>query len=67
MASPGRPGGLPDTRQSVTHKFSVAGHEGDITVGLYEDGRPGQLFITMAKEGSTIGGSNCIASALLFR
>ncbi|MEZ6099048.1 MAG: vitamin B12-dependent ribonucleotide reductase [Pirellulaceae bacterium] len=47
---------LPDTRQSVTHKFNVAGHEGYITVGLYKDGRPGELFITMAKEGSTIGG-----------
>jgi ribonucleoside-diphosphate reductase alpha chain len=47
---------LPDTRQSVTHKFSVSGHEGYITVGLYPDGRPGELFITMAKEGSTIGG-----------
>jgi ribonucleoside-diphosphate reductase alpha chain len=47
---------LEDTRQSITHKFSVAGHEGYITVGLYPDGRPGELFITMAKEGSTIGG-----------
>ncbi len=47
---------LPDTRQSVTHKFSVGGHEGYITVGLFEDGSPGELFITMAKEGSTIGG-----------
>jgi ribonucleoside-diphosphate reductase alpha chain len=47
---------LPDTRQSVTHKFNVNGHEGYITVGLYDDGRPGELFITMAKEGSTIGG-----------
>jgi len=47
---------LPDTRDSKTHKFSVAGHEGYITVGLYPDGRPGELFITMAKEGSTIGG-----------
>jgi ribonucleoside-diphosphate reductase alpha chain len=47
---------LPDTRQSVTHKFNVAGHEGYITVGLFPDGRPGELFITMAKEGSTIGG-----------
>jgi ribonucleoside-diphosphate reductase alpha chain len=47
---------LPDTRQSITHKFSVAGHEGYINVGLYPDGRPGELFITMAKEGSTIGG-----------
>ncbi|MFM9117744.1 MAG: vitamin B12-dependent ribonucleotide reductase, partial [Planctomycetota bacterium] len=47
---------LPDTRQSVTHKFNVGGHEGYINVGLYPDGRPGELFITMAKEGSTIGG-----------
>jgi ribonucleoside-diphosphate reductase alpha chain len=47
---------LPDTRNSLTHKFSISGHEGYITVGLFEDGRPGELFITMAKEGSTIGG-----------
>ncbi len=47
---------LPDTRHSITHKFNIAGHEGYLTVGLYEDGRPGELFITMAKEGSTIGG-----------
>ncbi|MHC4993943.1 MAG: TSCPD domain-containing protein, partial [Planctomycetota bacterium] len=47
---------LSNTRQSVTHKFNVAGHEGYLTVGLYEDGNPGELFITMAKEGSTIGG-----------
>jgi ribonucleoside-diphosphate reductase alpha chain len=47
---------LPDTRKSVTHKFSLAGHEGYLTIGLYDDGRPGELFITMAKEGSTIGG-----------
>ena len=47
---------LPDTRKSVTHKFNVAGHEGYLTVGLYENGAPGELFITMAKEGSTIGG-----------
>jgi ribonucleoside-diphosphate reductase alpha chain len=47
---------LPDTRRSVTHKFNVSGHEGYVTVGLYDDGRPGELFITMAKEGSTIGG-----------
>ncbi|MBX3443081.1 MAG: vitamin B12-dependent ribonucleotide reductase [Planctomyces sp.] len=47
---------LPETRNSVTHKFSVGGHEGYITVGLFEDGAPGELFITMAKEGSTIGG-----------
>jgi ribonucleoside-diphosphate reductase alpha chain len=47
---------LADTRQSITHKFSVAAHEGYLTVGLYEDGQPGELFITMAKEGSTVGG-----------
>jgi ribonucleoside-diphosphate reductase alpha chain len=47
---------LPATRPSLTHKFDVAGHEGYINVGLYEDGRPGELFITMAKEGSTVGG-----------
>jgi len=47
---------LPETRHSLTHKFNVAGHEGYLTVGCYEDGKPGELFITMAKEGSTIGG-----------
>ncbi len=47
---------LPETRHSLTHKFSVGGHEGYITVGLFEDQTPGELFITMAKEGSTIGG-----------
>jgi ribonucleoside-diphosphate reductase alpha chain len=47
---------LPDERQSITHKFSIGGHEGYITVGLFEDGSPGELFITMAKEGSTISG-----------
>jgi len=56
---------LPDTRPSVTHKFSVGGHEGYITVGLYPDGRPGELFITMAKEGSTIGGlMDCFGTAV---
>jgi len=47
---------LPDTRMGKTHKFNVASHEGYLTVGLYVDGTPGELFITMAKEGSTIGG-----------
>ena len=47
---------LPDTRPSLTHKFDVAGHEGYLNVGLYEDGGAGELFITMAKEGSTVGG-----------
>src|SRR5690349_16150105 len=47
---------LPDERRSITHKFDIAGHEGYLTVGLYEDGQPGELFVTMAKEGSTISG-----------
>ncbi|MFO1539706.1 MAG: vitamin B12-dependent ribonucleotide reductase [Chloroflexota bacterium] len=47
---------LPDERRAVTHKFQVAGHEGYITVGLYPDGQPGELFLKMAKEGSTISG-----------
>ena len=47
---------MPDTRPSFTHKFDIAGHEGYITVGLYENGMPGELFIQMSKEGSTIGG-----------
>jgi ribonucleoside-diphosphate reductase alpha chain len=47
---------LPDERKAVTHKFDIAGHEGYVTVGLYEDGTPGELFVTMAKEGSTISG-----------
>jgi ribonucleoside-diphosphate reductase alpha chain len=47
---------LTDTRTALTHKFDIAGHEGYLTVGLFEDHQPGELFITMAKEGSTIGG-----------
>jgi ribonucleoside-diphosphate reductase alpha chain len=47
---------LPDERQSITHKFSIGGHEGYITVGMFEDGSPGEIFITIAKEGSTISG-----------
>ncbi|HTD66415.1 MAG TPA: vitamin B12-dependent ribonucleotide reductase, partial [Candidatus Limnocylindria bacterium] len=47
---------LPDTRMAVNHKFDIAGHEGYLTVGLFENGQPGELFVTMAKEGSTIGG-----------
>jgi ribonucleoside-diphosphate reductase alpha chain len=47
---------LPDERESITHKFSIGGHEGYITVGKYEDGSAGEIFITMAKEGSTISG-----------
>jgi ribonucleoside-diphosphate reductase alpha chain len=63
---------LPDERQAITHKFSIAGHEGYITVGLYEDGTPGELFITMSKEGSTISGlmdafATSISMALQYR
>ncbi len=47
---------LPAERKSITHKFSIAGHEGYITVGMYDDGNPGEVFITMAKEGSTVSG-----------
>jgi len=72
-ATPSRPfrRRLPDTRQSITHKFSVTGHEGYLTVGLYEDGQPGEVFITMAKEGSTVGGlmdviGTCTSMALQY-
>src|SRR5467141_321621 len=47
---------LPDERKSITHKFDIQGHEGYVTVGMFEDGQPGELFVTMAKEGSTISG-----------
>ncbi|GAB4363413.1 MAG: vitamin B12-dependent ribonucleotide reductase [Calditrichia bacterium] len=47
---------LPDERQAITHKFSVGGHEGYITVGMYEDGSPGEIFIVMSKEGSVVSG-----------
>jgi ribonucleoside-diphosphate reductase alpha chain len=47
---------MPDTRMSITHKFEIAGHEGYITAGLYDDGQPGEVFVQMSKEGSTIGG-----------
>ena len=47
---------LPDERKAITHKFDIAGHEGYITVGLFEDGAPGEIFLVMAKEGSTISG-----------
>jgi ribonucleoside-diphosphate reductase alpha chain len=58
---------LPDERQSLTHKFSVAGHEGYITVGLYEDGKPGEIFVTMAKAGSTLSGwADAFATAISF-
>ena len=47
---------LPDERDSITHKFEIGGHEGYITVGMFDDGRPGEIFLVMAKEGSTISG-----------
>ncbi len=47
---------LPDERDSITHKFSIAGHEGYLTVGRYRDGAPGEIFLRMAKEGSTVSG-----------
>ena len=47
---------LPETRSSLTHKFCINGHEGYLTVGLHSDGRPGEIFIKMAKEGSTMSG-----------
>lgn len=56
---------LPATRKSVTHKFAIGGHEGYVTVGLYDDGQPGEMFITMSKDGSTIGGlMNSFATAV---
>jgi len=56
---------LPDERRAYTHKFSVGGHEGYLTVGLYENGQPGEIFITMAKEGSTVSGlMDSIATAI---
>nr|MBA3271884.1 vitamin B12-dependent ribonucleotide reductase [Acidobacteriota bacterium] len=58
---------LPDERQAVTHKFDIAGHEGYITVGLFEDGQPGEIFLVMAKEGSTISGfADAFAQAISY-
>jgi ribonucleoside-diphosphate reductase alpha chain len=58
---------LPDERRSITHKFSIGGHEGYITAGMYESGEPGEIFITMAKEGSTISGlMDAFATAVSF-
>ena len=58
---------LPDERASFTHKFDIAGHEGYITVGLYEDGTPGEIFLVMAKEGSTISGfADAFAQAISY-
>jgi len=58
---------LPDERRAITHKFDLAGHEGYITVGLYEDGQPGEIFLVMAKEGSTISGfADAFAQAISY-
>ncbi len=58
---------LPDERHAFTHKFDIAGHEGYITVGLYEDGMPGEIFLVMAKEGSTISGfADAFAQAISY-
>ena len=58
---------LPDERRAITHKFEIAGHEGYITVGLYEDGTPGEIFLVMAKEGSTISGfADAFAQAISY-
>jgi len=58
---------LPDERQAITHKFDIQGHEGYITVGLFEDGQPGEIFLVMAKEGSTISGfADAFAQAISY-
>ena len=58
---------LPDERPSITHRFDIAGHEGYITVGLFEDGQPGEIFLVMAKEGSTISGfADAFAQAISY-
>jgi ribonucleoside-diphosphate reductase alpha chain len=58
---------LPDERRAITHKFDIAGHEGYITVGLFEDGKPGEIFLVMAKEGSTISGfADAFAQAISY-
>ncbi len=56
---------LPDEREAIVHHFNVGGFEGYLTVGFYEDGRPGEIFITAAKEGSTVSGlMDCFATAV---
>jgi ribonucleoside-diphosphate reductase alpha chain len=58
---------LPDERHAITHKFDIAGHEGYITVGLFHDGQPGEIFLVMAKEGSTISGfADAFAQAISY-
>src|SRR2546422_6613304 len=58
---------LPDERHALTHKFDIAGHEGYITVGMFENGQPGEIFLVMAKEGSTISGfADAFAQAISY-
>src|SRR5205085_886286 len=58
---------LPDERNAITHKFDIAGHEGYVTVGLFQDGTPGEIFLVMAKEGSTISGfADAFAQAISY-
>src|SRR4030095_5109367 len=58
---------LPDERSAITHKFDIAGHEGYITVGLFDNGQPGEIFLVMAKEGSTISGfADAFAQAISY-
>jgi ribonucleoside-diphosphate reductase alpha chain len=58
---------LPDERKAITHKFDIQGHEGYITVGLFENGQPGEIFLVMAKEGSTISGfADAFAQAISY-
>src|SRR5207248_9016992 len=58
---------LPDERKAITHKFDIQGHEGYITVGLFQDGQPGEIFLVMAKEGSTISGfADAFAQAISY-
>ena len=69
VAEAGRPvrRRLPDERRAITHKFDIAGHEGYVTVGLYDDGTPGEIFLVMAKEGSTISGfADAFAQAISY-
>ena len=58
---------LPDERRAITHKFDIAGHEGYVTVGMFDDGTPGEIFLVMAKEGSTISGfADAFAQAISY-
>ena len=61
---------LPDERRAIVHRFEIAGHKGYIILGLYDDGKPGEIFIAMSKEGSTLSGlldNVAVASSLLLQ